>query len=96
MDEVRQEVDSEMPMTCSGCLYEIVMANEGRQRAQRFMKVAGSAEVNRKAMKSVQCVRNRKMHQISEGMKEIKMLEGKFFDYSSSAEGRSLPEEGVM
>lgn len=80
-----------MPMTCSGCLYEIVMANEGRQRAQRFMKVAGSAEVNRKANKSAQCVRNRKMHQISEGMKEIKMLEGKFFDYSNPAEERSLP-----
>lgn len=80
-----------MPLTCSGCLYEIVMVNEGRQRAQRLMKVAGSAEVNRKAMKSAQCVRNRKMHQISDGMKEIKMLEGKFFDYSNSTEMRLLP-----
>jgi hypothetical protein len=92
LDEVRQEVDSEMPLTCSGCLYEIVMANEGRQRAQRFMKVAGSVTVNRKALKSAQCVRNRKMHQISDGMKEIKMLEGKLFDYNNSAEEKLLHE----
>lgn len=33
LDEVRQEPDSEMPVTCSGCLYDIVIANEGKQRA---------------------------------------------------------------
>lgn len=53
--------------------------------------------MNRRALKSAQCVRNRKMHQISDGMKEIKMLEGKFYDYSNTAaEKRSLPEEGVI
>jgi hypothetical protein len=72
------------------------MANEGKRRAQRFIEVAGSVEVGRKAVKSAKCLRNRKMHQISEGMKEIKMLEGTFFDYGKSAEEGSLPEEGVM
>jgi hypothetical protein len=85
-----------MPVTCSRCLYDIVMANEGKRRALRFIEVAGSVEGGRKAMKSAQCVRNRKMHQISEEMKEVKMLEGTFFDYAKSAEHGSIPEEGVM
>ena len=53
LDEVQKDADSEMPVTCSRCLYDIVMANEGKQRAQRFIKVAGSVEVSRKALKSV-------------------------------------------
>jgi hypothetical protein len=76
----------ELPDVCFKCLYSIILTHEGRHTATKYFTVAKSELQSTRASRDLTQGRvkrygKRVLHELSEGMRDVGIMQGPFYDY---------------